>query len=379
MNKKEILEKIESDVKENAIKVKEEKVLKEEKREQLLEKAKKDLEEKKKLDADLKNLRGVGPVTIDKLSVMGINDIWDLASSSAPAIWNMIGDSNKSLEWCTNLVIMANRYLQENGGLDNPLVSSKFLLDNETVRKRFSTGDPGLDEFFGGGIESKAITELYGKYQTGKTQICDCTAVTAAANDKKVLFIDTENTYSPTRIDEIATARGFDVNKVHENIKVLKPNSSSMLALYIRDLRRYIKENNFELVIIDSIIALHRAEYLGRTFLASRQQGLAEIMGNLIRIAEVCDIGVIITNQVLDSPDPFKVGSFATGGNIIAHSSTHRVFLRTKGKLKNTKNVYLSVITMEDSPRYPRIERVISLRKEGVKLEDSSKLDTSEE
>lgn len=385
MNKKDILKQIENQVKEDAVKEeqkKEQKILDNSKKEQLQEKLNKDLEKRKEIDVDLNNIRGIGPLTIEKLATVGIYDIWDLATSNAPAIWSIIGDSNKSLEYCTNLIIIANRYLKENEGLDEPIVSSKYLLDNEVVRKRFSTGDEGLDNFFGGGgIESKAITELYGKFQTGKTQICYCTAITAASNNKKVLFIDTENTYSPTRTQEISILRGLDVNKVQENIHVSKVSSSSMLVSVIRDLRRLIKENKFELIIIDSIIALHRAEYLGRTFLASRQQGLAEIMGILIRIAERCNIGVIITNQVGDSPDPFKPGVYATGGNIIAHSSTHRIFLKSRGqktekiKGRNVKRD-LSLILMQDSPRYPRTEKLISIGPDGVKVEDASKMDS---
>jgi len=385
MNKKDILKQIENQVKEDAVKEeqkKEQKILDDSKKEQLQEKLNKDLEKRKEIDVDLNNIRGIGPLTIEKLATVGIYDIWDLATSNAPAIWSIIGDSNKSLEYCTNLIIIANRYLKENEGLDEPIVSSKYLLDNEVVRKRFSTGDEGLDNFFGGGgIESKAITELYGKFQTGKTQICYCTAITAASNNKKVLFIDTENTYSPTRTQEISILRGLDVNKVQENIHVSKVSSSSMLVSVIRDLRRLIKENKFELIIIDSIIALHRAEYLGRTFLASRQQGLAEIMGILIRIAERCNIGVIITNQVGDSPDPFKPGVYATGGNIIAHSSTHRIFLKSRGqktekiKGRNVKRD-LSLILMQDSPRYPRTEKLISIGPDGVKVEDASKMDS---
>lgn len=385
MNKKDILKQIENQVKEDAVKEeqkKEQKILDDSKKEQLQEKLNKDLEKRKEIDVDLNNIRGIGPLTIEKLATVGIYDIWDLATSNAPAIWSIIGDSNKSLEYCTNLIIIANRYLKENEGLDEPIVSSKYLLDNEAVRKRFSTGDEGLDNFFGGGgIESKAITELYGKFQTGKTQICYCTAITAASNNKKVLFIDTENTYSPTRTQEISILRGLDVNKVQENIHVSKVSSSSMLVSVIRDLRRLIKENKFELIIIDSIIALHRAEYLGRTFLASRQQGLAEIMGILIRIAERCNIGVIITNQVGDSPDPFKPGVYATGGNIIAHSSTHRIFLKSRGqktekiKGRNVKRD-LSLILMQDSPRYPRTEKLISIGPDGVRVEDASKMDS---
>ena len=262
------------------------------------------------------------------------------------------------------------------------LVDYKLNMQEEVLKKVQKLKHEGLDNFFGGGgIESKAITELYGKFQTGKTQICYCTAITAASNNKKVLFIDTENTYSPTRTQEISMLRGLDVNKVQENIHVSKVSSSSMLVSVIRDLRRLIKENKFELIIIDSIIALHRAEYLGRTFLASRQQGLAEIMGILIRIAERCNIGVIITNQVGDSPDPFKPGVYATGGNIIAHSSTHRIFLKSRGqktekiKGRNVKRD-LSLILMQDSPRYPRTEKLISIGPDGVRVEDASKMDS---
>ena len=386
--KKELLEQIENQVKSNAIEREQAKkdaektkgfqlTIQEETRKRLDE----ELNKRNEIDDDLKNIPRIGPKTIEKLNAMGIHNIWDLATSSSPAIFEMIGAPNITQEFCTNLVISANRYLQERGGLGEPLISAKTLLDNVVVRKRFSTGDKGLDDFFGGGgIESKAMTEVYGKFQTGKSQICYSTAAATAASGKKVLFIDTEGTFSPTRIQEISEEKGYDINKTLENIMARRISSSAMFQWYVERIRSDITKYNFELIIVDSIIALHRAEFLGRAALAARQQSLAKIMGMLIKVAEASDLAVLITNQVGDSPDPFKPGVFATGGNIVAHTSTHRVYLKTKpGKKEVTINGKkykrdMSVILMQDSPRYARVEALMTMGRDGVRLDDASKL-----
>lgn len=379
--RKELLKEIETQVINESEKEKE---LKETK-ESLEKKIEQELEKRDEVDMDLSNIPRIGDKTIEKLQAIGIYDVWDLANASSPAIFDVIGSNSVTQEACTNFVISANRYLVEKGVFKKPLIRSKTLLDNDLVRKRFSTGDKALDRFFGGGgIESKSMTELYGKYQVGKSQICYCTAAATAENNKKVLFVDTENTYSPTRIQEICEEKGYDNDKVQDNIMVLKPNSSAMFSLYMRELRKYVRENNFELIIVDSIIALHRAEYLGRGTLALRQQQLAEIVGGLVRMAEAYDLAVLITNQVLDSPDPHKPGSFATGGNIIAHTSTHRIYLTSYGKKEVTidgKKVKrdASRILMQDSPRYARVEAMITMGRDGVRAHDGTKLNIEEE
>jgi DNA repair protein RadA len=381
-SRKKILNQIEKDVKSNA-------VLKEQvevKKQETMQRLEEELKKRDEINADLNLIPRIGPKTVEKLHAMGVHNIWDLATSSSPAIFEMIGAPNITQEFCTNLVISANRYLQERGGLGEPLVSAKVLLDNQMVRKRFSTGDKGLDEFFGGGgIESKAMTEVYGKFQTGKSQICYSTAAATASTGKKVLFLDTEGTFSPTRIQEIAEEKGYDVDKTLENILARRLGSSSMFEYYMKEITTDIQNHKFELIVVDSIIALHRAEFLGRASLAARQQSLAKIMGRLIKIAEAYDLAVLITNQVGDSPDPFKPGIFATGGNIVAHTSTHRIYLKTKpGKKETTRNGKkekrdMSTILMQDSPRYARIEALMTMGRDGVRLEDASKLDSEEE
>lgn len=322
---------------------------------------------------EIADIKDVGTTTVQKLNEMGIYDIGDLAIASAVEIHERIASNKHSIDFCEKLVVFANNYLQQSGILDKPIISSKELMKKDVVRKRFTTGDEGLDEWFGGGIESRSVTEIYGRFKSGKTQICYSTAVATAAAGKKVLFIDTENTYGPERAEEIAKVRKYDLNKVQENILVMKPRSSSILVLYLKELARHIREHNIELIIVDSIIALHRAEFIGRSNLSLRQQQLSRIMSYLVRNSEHFDVGVIITNQVLESPDPFNPGQRATGGHIISHGSTHRVLMKPKTPTSNTQFRSFSTAIMEDSPRYARTELQIELGPYGIRSIDGSK------
>ena len=119
--------------------------------------------------------------------------------------------------------------------------------------------------------------------------------------------------------------------------------------------------------------ALHRAEFTGRSSLASRQQELGHIMSYLVKCALHYNVAVIFTNQVLDSPDPFKPGQFATGGNIIGHGSTHRILLKPHTPTRQGGNRSFSTAVMEDSPRYGRTELMIELGPYGVRGIDPSK------
>ena len=234
-------------------------------------------EESPIINLELEKLEGIGKETANKLRSYGIYDIAALALSQAGELVDTLSNGgaskNVSLDSCSKLIVKANTYLSETGILDKPLTPSKVLLEKNMVRKRFSTGDKTLDkDFFGGGIESKAVTELYGAFGSGKTQLCYSVMALAASQGKKVLFIDTENTYSPDRVEEISMLRKYDPDLVQNNILVLKPPTVSMFVSFIRKLEHFVHDNNIELVIIDSILALHKAEYIGRGLLAPKQQ-----------------------------------------------------------------------------------------------------------
>lgn len=320
-----------------------------------------------KVSLNLEELDGVGKATADKLRAFGINDIASLALSQAPELVEKLSNGgntkNVSQDSCVKLVISANRYLEEKGVLNKPLVSSTDLMQQNKDRKRFTTGSLEIDNFFGGGgIESRAVTEIYGAFGSGKSQLCFSTAVQAAIAGRKVLYVDTEHTYSADRVDEIAELKGFDTKTVHDNILILQPATVSMFKLFIDHLEEYVSENEIQFIVVDSIVALHKSEYFGRGQLVPRQQGLNSIMSKLIRVAVYYDVGVLITNHIIANPDPYTPGTeIAAGGNSIAHFSTHRIYLQKKGQKKP-----YTIATIIDSPRMPKNQVSFELKPEGL-------------
>jgi DNA repair protein RadA len=235
---------------------------------------------------------------------------------------------------------------------------------------RCSTGSKSLDELLLGGIETQAVTEFYGEFGSGKSQICHtlCAMAKQPINegglDGGVIYIDTEGTFRPERLQQIAESRGFVLLEVLKKVSVCKVYNSSHLELIIKDLGKYINEFNAKLVIIDSIISLHRAEFIGRGTLADRQQKLNSILHKLVRVAEIFNIAIVITNQVLSSPDTFFGDpTKAAGGNVIGHTSTYRIYLRKSGENRIAK--------MIDSPYHPYSDIRITVK--GIDdLEDST-------
>src|SRR5579875_381566 len=301
------------------------------------------------IEIDIADLPGVGPATRAKLESGGITTILDPAAANTKGI----GDNpNLTDETAHNLIFEAQKLLKERGYLEKDLVSAQELFTRRAKMLKCSTFSKNLDRLLAGGIETQAVTEFYGEYGSGKTQICH-TACVSAQNPAEQgglggssLYIDTESTFRPERIAEIAKARGMDVETVLSNIHVAKIYNSSHLELIVRAMGNLIQQNSIKLVIVDSIISLHRAEFVGRGTLAERQQKLNAIMHRLKRIAEIYNVAVIITNQVQATPDTFFGDpTKAAGGNIIGHASTYRIYLRKAGPERKA--------IMIDSPMHP--------------------------
>jgi DNA repair protein RadA len=221
--------------------------------------------------------------------------------------------------------------------------------------KRSTTGSEKLNEALGGGVETQALTELIGEYGSGKTQICLMLSVTAQLPFEKgglngnVAFIDTEGTFMPERIYQIASARGLDPETVANNILIARAYNSSHQCLLIDRLFTLVPENNIKMVVIDSMISHFRGEYVGRENLADRQQKLNQYLHKLIRLSEAYNIAVVLTNQVQANPTAFFGDpNRPAGGNIMAHACTHRVFLR-----KGSKGIRIARVI--DSPYLPEI------------------------
>ena len=253
------------------------------------------------IDLEIQDIDGVGPTTAKKLKEAGIVSVMDLAVTSAE---QLAVDINSSKDSAAAFIMAAQKLLRESNVLEKEFVTADFVLEKRKSMLRCSTGSKSLDELLLGGIETQAVTEFYGEFGSGKSQICHtlCAIAKQPINegglDGGVIYIDTEGTFRPERLNQIARARGFDPMLVLKNVAICKVYNSSHLELIIKDLGRYINEFNAKLVIIDSIISLHRAEFAGRGTLADRQQRLNSILHKLIRLAEIFNIVIVITNQV---------------------------------------------------------------------------------
>jgi DNA repair protein RadA len=317
-------------------------------------------ENHKKLELD--TLDEIGPATKIHLIDAGIDSLKDLIIRGPHDIAEVTG---MTMEKSTDLCNKARIKLEEVEIIERTFIPATELYNKRKNIERISTGSQCFDELLGGGFEVNAITEIYGEFGSGKTQICHTSAVmvqqkiTDGGLEGGVIYVDTENTFRPERIVSISKARNIDHVSVLENIVVAKAFNSAHQELIIHEVGKIIENNNIKLLVLDSAISHYRAEYLGRAMLSERQQKINRLMHILIRISETYKIAVLLTNQIQSVPDTLFGDPFrATGGNIIAHSSTYRIYLKKAGKNRIARIV--------DSPYHPEIEALFSLGEEGV-------------
>lgn len=324
-------------------------------------------EKKKKKDSGettIADLPGIGPAACQKLEDAGIFDLMGIAVLSPSVLSEMAGIG----EAVARKAIQASRKMMDLGFQDG----MEFAEKRKSIGN-ISTGSKNLDNLLGGkGLESKAITEAYGAYGSGKSQLGFSLAVRVqlplqlGGADGKAVFVDTEGTFRPDRIKQIAVGMGLNPENVLKNIFVARAFNSDHQILLIDKVAEMIKNGEpIKLIVIDSLTAHFRAEYSGRGQLADRQQKLNKYLHNLMKIAEQCNIAIYVTNQVMSNPGMmFGDPTTAIGGNIVGHASTYRIYLR-RGK-KGSR-----VAKMIDSPNLPENETIFFLGMKGVTDEES--------
>ena len=313
-------------------------------------------------DLRLDSLEGVGPVTTKKLSDAGVHNIMDLIVRGPVEIAELTGMDRDT---AAKIVDKSRQQLVDQGLIAQDFVSATDIYKRRQEIGKISTGTECLDILFDGGIETQALTEVYGEFGCGKTQFCHTMCVHVQKSKEEggleggVLYIDSENTFRPERIVSIAKANGMDPEKVLNNIIVARAYNSSHQILILEESGAVIKENNIKLVIADSAVGLFRAEYLGRGTLARKKKKLNHFVHLLVRIAETYNCAALATNQVMASPDVFFGDpTRPIGGNVVAHTSTYRIYFKKSGKKR--------IARMVDSPHHPEQEVIFALSEAGV-------------
>ncbi len=313
-------------------------------------------------ELSLDTLNGIGPVTKQKLENAGIYTVLDLAIRGPSEIAEAIGvDLKKAIEFSSS----ARMRLMELGLLEKEFIPASEIYKKRQNIERITTGSKNLDELLNGGIETQAVTEFYGEFGSGKTQLCHTLCVTVQLGRDKggleagAIYVDTENTFRPERVVQIAETRGLEPIKTLERIIVAKAYNSAHQELIVSELSSVIDKMPIKLVVVDSAVAHYRAEFIGRGTLAERQQRLNRFMHLLLRTAEARNLAVVVTNQVQAAPDVFFGDpSKPTGGHVVAHTSTYRIYLKKAGKNRIARII--------DSPYHPERETVFVLNEKGV-------------
>ncbi len=341
-------------------------------------------------DADLESLPGVGPATAQKLRENGYESFQSLAVAGPGELANSadIGENTASD------IVNAARQEADIGDFET---GTDVLERRERIGKLSWLVDD-VDDLLGGGVETQSITEVYGEFGSGKSQITHQLAVNVQLPTEVgglrgcAVFIDSEDTFRPERIEDMVRGlpeealeatiedRGLEgspddedtmeelvadfLEKIHV-AKAFNSNHQILLAEKAQDVASKQEETEWpvRVVAVDSLTAHFRAEYVGRGQLAERQQKLNKHIHDLMRIGDLYNTAMIVTNQVASNPDAFFGDpTQPIGGNILGHSSTFRMYLR---KSKANKRI----VKLVDAPNLADGEAVIRIEGEGLKPE----------
>ncbi len=306
---------------------------------------------------DLSEIPGVGRKISDRLTEVGFTDPMAIAVTSPTELASIaeVGEGT------ARKIINSVREM-----LDIGFETADNIMKRKLEAAKIKTGVESLDNVLGGGVETQAITEAYGQFASGKSQLGFQLAVNVQLTREKgglgknCLFIDTENTFSPNRIVSIAKRMGLDPDQTLKNIYVARAFNSEHQIFLIQKAAEMVEEKNIGLIIVDSLTSHFRADYVGRGELARRQQKLNKHLHTLQRLADGHNLAVYITNQVMARPDMlFGDPTAPVGGHVLAHQATYRLYLR-KGR-SGTR-----VCKLMDAANLPQSECVFKIVEEGL-------------
>jgi len=309
-------------------------------------------------ETQLEDLPGVGPSIAEKLRGAGYSEIMAIAVES-PRTLSELADIGEST---VIKIIAAAKKFADIGSFE----TGDVVMERRKNIGKITTGSRAFDDLLGGGIETQSIAEFYGEFGSGKTQLTHQLAVNVCLPEARgglsgeAIYIDTENTFRPERISQMAEAQELDPAEVLKGIHVARAFNSHHQMLLVEKAKELAKEHPIRLLVLDSLTAHFRAEYVGRGTLADRQQKLNKHMHDLLRFGDLNNAAIAVTNQVSAKPDAFFGDpTRPIGGHIVGHTATFRIYLR---KSKGGKRI----CRLMDSPNLPEGEAVITVTAGGV-------------
>ena len=305
----------------------------------------------------IEDLPGVGPATAQKLRELGYHTVESLAMATARELEPVGVSEKKSFS-----IIQAAR-----SALGVSFIRADELLKMRSKVLRLTSGSKALDKMIDGGLETQTITEFYGEYGSGKSEICHQLCVNVQLPPERgglngaALYVDTENTFRLERIVQMSKHLGLDPEQVVKNIIYAEAYTSDHQMFLLENADEIIKANNIKLLIVDSLTAHFRSEYIGREMLAPRQQKLNKHMHKLIGLARAFNAVAVVTNQVMAKPDQFFGDAIhPIGGHIVGHTSHTRIYLR------KASHGPIRIARLVSSPYLPEGEEILKVTENGI-------------
>ena len=317
------------------------------------------------IDPKILDLPGVGPSTARRLFDAGFATIESIAVASIGELSAVADIGEKT----------ASRIVESARGVLNFSYEWATQVDERRMNlDMITTGSNSLNEVFGGGIETGSLTEFFGEFRTGKTQLAHQIAVNVQLPPDQgglngaSLWIDTEGTFRTERIKAMADKAKLDRATVLDTILVVDAYNSDHQMLLAEqgpaDFRKLAQDaglnKGLRVIVVDSLTSYFRAEYVGRGTLAPRQQKLNKHVHTLIKHAKTLNLAIVVTNQVMARPEMmFGDPTAPIGGHILAHAVQTRVYLR-KSKGQNR------IARVVDSPHLPESEAAFKITAAGI-------------
>ncbi|MFH0849250.1 MAG: DNA repair and recombination protein RadA [archaeon] len=304
----------------------------------------------------VEDVPGVGPATAEKLRQIGFQTIESLATAAVRELVPA-GIGEKAA---------ANIIEHARDGVAVTFVTAFELIKLRQTIRQLTTGSKTVDELISGGLETQTITEFYGQYGVGKSIMCHQLAVNVQLPEEKgglnggALYIDTEQTFRPEWIVRMSKSLGLNPDETAQRIIYAEAYNSDHQMLLLEKADKIIKDNHIRVIIVDSLTAHFRSEYLGREMLAERQQKLNSHMHRLGRLAKAFNAAAVVTNQVMSKPDAFFAMVEPVGGHVVAHTSHTRIFLR------RTASGPVRIARLVSSTHLPEGERIFKITEEGI-------------
>jgi len=307
------------------------------------------------------DLPGIGPASANKLSEAGYKTVQTIATAT---VLELI-DAGLGEETSKKVIAAARK------SLEVKFIRGDELAKMHSDQKLMTTGCSSLDRLLGGGLKTQSITEFSGEFGSGKSQICQQLAVAVqlpvekGGLDGACLYIDTEGSVLPETFLRMSRHLGVDPETALKKIIYAEGYTSEHQTVLLDSCDEIVNAHGVRLIIVDSLMAHFRSEFLGRETLAPRQQLVNKFLHKLKRLSRGFNAVAVVTNQVSAVPDSTfgPQQPKAIGGHVVGHAVHTRVFIR-----KGRGNLRIARITA--SPFLPEGETPFRITDLGIEGEE---------